>query len=236
YGVTWRPSFVPGLALSVDRYEIDIQDAIASIGAQQTIDECFKGAQTLCSLIERGANGQIFTIQTSPQNVASYYQSGEDYEISYQREGFGGDIALRLILSRLDKSVTTTLNAAPIDRTGQVAQGQSRPEWRGNFLASYRRGPLRLQLVETYVGGGTFDVTNMAARQGSFDDVEGQFITNVSANYEMMDGKLEVYGTVNNLFDQDPPEVPAALGTASTNMQLYSAIGMNFTAGVRFRY
>ncbi len=233
FGVTYRPDFVPGLALSADRYTIRIKDAISTLGSQAIINECFAGnGASFCDLISRGPNGQIFTIQATSLNIAESYQSGEDYEVSYSRDMFGGGVSLRALASRLDKTYTTQLGSVKINRTASGGNA----EWRANFLASYTRGPLQVQVVETYISGGTFDVLTMAQRQGSYDDHPGQWITNLSGRYDLMDGNLQIYGTISNLFDKDPPETPGSLGVASTYMGVYNALGMNFTAGVRFKY
>lgn len=50
-GVIYRPSFVPGLGLSVDYYDIRINGSIGSLSAQQIVDRCFEGNEELCRQI-----------------------------------------------------------------------------------------------------------------------------------------------------------------------------------------
>ena len=54
YGIVFTPSFAPGLAISVDYFDIDIDDTISTYQANNTLDACytFSNAQA-CSLINR---------------------------------------------------------------------------------------------------------------------------------------------------------------------------------------
>ena len=51
-------------------------------------------------------------------------------------------------------------------------------------------------------------------------------------------GYFEVFGTVNNLFDTDPPIIPGITPgvNLATNISTYDMIGRAFTAGVRFKF
>src|SRR5690606_379163 len=57
FGLVYQPSWLSGLAISVDAFDIDIKDAIGQLGAQNIVDQCHAGATQLCRFIERGADG-----------------------------------------------------------------------------------------------------------------------------------------------------------------------------------
>src|SRR5690606_41937549 len=53
--------------------------------------------------------------------------------------------------------------------------------------------------------------------------------------WEQGQGRLELFGVVNNLFDKDPPnDLPSSFGP--TNNVLYDVVGRSFKVGVRFSY
>src|SRR5690606_33645505 len=53
-------------------------------------------------------------------------------------------------------------------------------------------------------------------------------------------GSWEIYGNVNNLFDEDPPVTASfssfSAAASQTNATMYDLLGRSFTAGVRLRY
>src|SRR5678815_791141 len=58
-GIIYKPSFVPGLELSIDYYKISISGAIATVGSAQTVQRCFTDEPDLCKFIIRDASGAI---------------------------------------------------------------------------------------------------------------------------------------------------------------------------------
>jgi len=67
---------------------------------------------------------------------------------------------------------------------------------------------------------------------------------NLSASYkwDVPGGRIELFGNVQNLFDRDPPIVPAvfdaslAQTSSQYNAGLFDLLGRRFTVGVRFRH
>src|SRR5262249_19854996 len=95
-GVVLQPKFFSGFSASIDYYDITINGAIATLGGQQIIDQCFAGLNDFCSFIHR-ANGQITTIDIIPANFASQSTRGLDIEASY-------DLPLSSLVSSWDGS------------------------------------------------------------------------------------------------------------------------------------
>jgi outer membrane receptor protein involved in Fe transport len=59
YGLVYSPSFVDGLSLTFDVFDIEIDGAVSSTGAQTILNACAETGQTFCSLIERTARFYI---------------------------------------------------------------------------------------------------------------------------------------------------------------------------------
>ncbi len=68
-GVIYRPNFIPGLQASVDYYRIEINGAIATVGAPQTVQRCFDGETALCPFIIRDGTGTITSVSSAPVNI-----------------------------------------------------------------------------------------------------------------------------------------------------------------------
>ena len=94
FGVVLQPSFVPGLTITADYFDISIDDAITTIGLQTALDLCFDGNSTDVSSINcapfvgtRDATG-AFDRNNGPQlggaNIANFSVSGVDLEVNYR--------------------------------------------------------------------------------------------------------------------------------------------------------
>jgi outer membrane receptor protein involved in Fe transport len=110
-GFVWTPSSIPGFNLSVDYYNIRIDQAIAPIDDQDIVDGCVDAESldnNFCALISRdpvtlGLNG----LTQITQNIAALETSGIDFEASYSFDladiidGDYGTIRTRLIGNRI---------------------------------------------------------------------------------------------------------------------------------------
>lgn len=107
-GVVYQPSFLPGLGLSVDYYDIKIRDAIGSLGAQDIVNRCYEGNEDLCKQIALATQDNVAAptyaygdgwnrttgpnaipnvgdiwVYTSNFNYISERTRGVDFEVSY---------------------------------------------------------------------------------------------------------------------------------------------------------
>lgn len=92
-GFVYQPSFVPGLAITVDYFNIKIDDYIASFGGStaNVLNVCYRNttvngnpASPYCSAISRLANGSIDFVSLQLRNVAKQANEGLDVSVSYR--------------------------------------------------------------------------------------------------------------------------------------------------------
>ncbi len=63
-GIVWTPQGIPGLSVTLDYYNIEIEDTIGSLGADDIIQQCANtGDPALCGLINRDAHGTLWLAQ-----------------------------------------------------------------------------------------------------------------------------------------------------------------------------
>ena len=93
YEFEYRPTSIPGFLFSVDIWEIEIQDAIESVTAQNIVDGCYRGAslnRSFCRLFSRNNDprsaqfGGVNFLQTVDINFASLKTSGIDFATRYE--------------------------------------------------------------------------------------------------------------------------------------------------------
>lgn len=108
-GAVVSPSFMPGLRLSVDYFDIDISGAISGYAPQVILDNCFNetsgGAPGFfCSFVHStgtGAGTIIDSVDALLLNIAGFQSRGVDFELSYQFDFLGGDATARLVGTRM---------------------------------------------------------------------------------------------------------------------------------------
>jgi len=100
-GAVLTPHWVPGLSLTVDFFDIDVKNVIASPSAQQIVDQCYDQAtldNQFCKLFSRfkgpgvGPNGEVpgeILVQSliqGPVNFARRQRRGIDVDMSYSHQ------------------------------------------------------------------------------------------------------------------------------------------------------
>ena len=89
YGIILQPRFLPKLAMSIDYFDIEIQDTISTIGADNTLNACyFNGDAAACNRIDRNAQRLAVARRrqrrsTSTPTSARCTTKGYDLNLSY---------------------------------------------------------------------------------------------------------------------------------------------------------
>ena len=102
-GVAITPSFIPGLSISVDYYDIDIKGAIASFPAQAVLQNCFAEVQAntpgfYCQFVNRTGTGTTATVNSVTAallNIGALRTSGVDVSATWRKRIGAGELSLR---------------------------------------------------------------------------------------------------------------------------------------------
>ena len=253
-GVVLQPSFLPGFSVSADWYRIKIKGAIGQLGAQAVVNNCQAGAQDLCALVTRDkTTDRLVLVGDVFVNINQALVSGVDLEASYRRDielfGGGENVAARLFTSWLTENSQTLLGAPKVNRTGQTGIQQSDglayslPKFKATGNLTYTRGGLSVFMQGRYIGSGTMENTLVEGRNIESNKVDSAFYADLRIGYrfDVRTGyNLELYGSVTNLFDQDPPVTPyySAFNAATVqyNPDLFDVLGRRFVIGARLAF
>ncbi|MBY9066696.1 TonB-dependent receptor [Hyphomonas sp. WL0036] len=241
-GFVATPSFIPGLNLSVDYYDIDITQAISQVGASVTLQLCYVyDDQDACQLIQRNANGQLWVgegnVVDLNKNIGGISTSGFDIAGAYTF-GIGsfGGLNLSYNGTILDSfTVDPAGNAAfEYDCVGKYGNdcGTPTPEYRHRARLAWATpyDGLGLNLTWRHIGEVDLD-TGATGRPDSTLDAVNYF--DVSGTWAVKDWAAFRFG-VNNVLDQDPP-LSASVGTTgngNTYPQTYDALGRYVFVGL----
>lgn len=234
-GAVFRPSFLPGLSASIDYYDIDLTDGIVTARTvSQVLTACFNGDAIACAQIVGDASvDNITSVALLQTNASVQHRSGVDFDLSYTRPVGSADLTLRLLAGYVDEADSVS-GGVTTQYVGRSTPGM--PEWRGQLSATYDQGPFSLTIQERYIGSM---MKVGPSGGGVFQDptVPEIFYTNLSASYdfETYGGTMQIYGTINNVFDQEPPLLPTTLAGVGypTIPGLYDLDGRYFTLGIR---
>jgi outer membrane receptor protein involved in Fe transport len=249
-GIVFSPnwSWGEGFRLSLDWWTIEIHDAIARVGTGTggIVDQCFLGNTYLCTFIEgEGPGGVITHISNTSLNLDVYSTKGVDLEALYQMDlDGGGQLGFRFFATRTDE-VVTTLAGVRTDQagvTGPNAFGQ--PKYAFNSTVSYDRERWGVSFQTRYIDEGLYNATWLDPTQPGYNPasplsvndntIDSWTSATVSARYRLPvnnDRSWELFVTVNNAFDEDPPLAPD--GAYPTNAAFYDQIGRAYRVGIQ---
>jgi iron complex outermembrane recepter protein len=149
-GIVFTPTFVPGLSVTVDYFNIDITDAIGGIGADTILLACTQTSDPFfCGLINRDPSGSLWRssggfVTNTTQNIGGFSTSGIDAQVNYRKEiGDLGTLTFNFLGTWLNELVVDTgIDIPGLDRTydcvglygnvcsaGNFSSGPN-PEWR----------------------------------------------------------------------------------------------------------
>lgn len=248
FGAVFSPTFLRGFSISVDYYKLKIDDAIGTLTLGQIVNNCrLDAAAPECALITRPSPTAFPTqVRIAPANIAFLETKGVDIDMSYRTELGEGVLGLRLYANYLDSFKTqqsaTALVLENAGRGSNANQPIARPKWRGTFNVNYEVGGFGLFLSEQYIGKFNLGFPAETGQNQVFADpkVKPVFYTDATVSYKVpaFDGNIEMFMTVNNLFDKQPPLIPGTIPGLNlpTIISVYDTVGRAFTFGTRFKF
>jgi outer membrane receptor protein involved in Fe transport len=237
-------SFTRTLRISADYFDIKLNAAIATLGAQNIVNECAAGATEYCAYVTRTAAGVLTQVEDVNQNVNEQVDRGIDFEGSYTSDfGRFGAVNYRILATRYLEFSTTT-SAGEIDRVGQTGYRAGTtigvPDYILDGIVTWKLQQWTVGAHAHFIPSGIYDVTLVGpgqpgyspALKNSINDntVASSFLLDLSLALHVND-HVEVFGVVNNVFDRDPPLDASAQG--GTNQVYFDPVGRYFKLGVR---
>jgi outer membrane receptor protein involved in Fe transport len=244
YGAIFQPSFIPGLALTVDYYDIKINKVIQSVDAQTILDACYDAptlANSFCSLINpRQANGLFArpALLQSVVNFAALRAKGIDFDASYNRR-FGDDTkAVFRVVGTWVRNRTDYPYLDEPSRPDRVKGELGDPIWNVNASVDLTHKNFTLGYQVRYIGRQSItdweaqhDTNGVPALNPNFADVVyyPKVVYHALRASMDVDKRFTFYGGVDNLTDKKPPY--GLLGNGDGDA-IYDNIGRAMYVGV----
>jgi len=251
FGVVFTPQAVPGLFITLDYFDIQVDNAIGQVAAQTLVNTCFQtlDANSLpCRSITRLSSGNIQEVRAPLLNVATREVSGVDMQVNYTTDlpaymglpGLGASLDVMFVATRQFGDKTQALEGQPkVDCAGFYGGPCSSdavritPDFSALLRLDWRSGPYHLAAEFNHIGDLKLhplafpnEVDSLSAR--TYMDLVGGF--DVGNN-------IRIFGGINNVFDKQPPVLGfRAGGDHSTNPQLFDPLGRRFFIGASIAF
>jgi outer membrane receptor protein involved in Fe transport len=247
-GFVAQPSAIPGLTLTVDYYNIDVDDAIGTAGIQTVLDNCYNGVvPEFCGLINRLGNGQIDNVELTNQNVAFLGSEGIDVEVDYSFDApgvIGGEFGLNIIGGYKISDEFQALAITELDDcTGFMGGragvcGEPSPEWKHTASLRHVKGPVLTTLRWRYLSNVRVDdpLRDLDPSELFANETGAKNYFDLSSQWDISD-HFQISGGIINAFDVDPPVLGDCCSEqANTYPATYNPFGRKFFVGGKMRF
>jgi iron complex outermembrane receptor protein len=247
-GFVYQPKWLTGLDVEVDAYDIDITNAIFTPDFLTNVTSCEQsgGVGPTCPLVVRphpfsdtSSDNFPVAVYSYPLNIASEKQHGIDVELSYSKRAdeiiprLPGSFTIRGFGTFVPEFNDYLSSTTPVEKTAGYLDN---PKARGSVQVSYEGSPWHVFLQERFTGSYNLSAYQGASVYANNGNAPDRIYTDVTVGYKMFD-KAEVFLTVNNLLNVQPPVLISGNGlgglTFPTDKETYDVIGRYFTLGVK---
>ncbi len=255
-GAVIAPDQIRGLSLTVDYFNIKLDNAIGIVPRATSIQQCLLTSQPqFCNNVLRDNNtGFIRTVNAQNINISATKTSGIDVNLRYGRAlGLAAD-------DRFDLNVlyTHTISyKSQSDPAAPVNSGVGNLEFGGvfrdkvNATASYSVGPFSANWTATYLSPMVDTIRSefaefsdsLPADIAAHNEIKSRIYHDVQLRARVGEEsrQMEMFFGVTNLFDRKPPKLEDTVfyGTitgTTTAADIYDPIGRRFYVGAQVRF
>ncbi|MEX2498017.1 MAG: TonB-dependent receptor [Wenzhouxiangellaceae bacterium] len=226
-GFSWAPRQLPGFNLTVDYWDIDLDDPITAVEAEDVVNQCIlNGISEFCDSINRLPSGEAASIISLNRNAGNLTASGVDFDVSYTWSTDFGLFRAKSLWSYLDEREGEILAGSRVDVAGTFSPGINGiaegvfPEWSGFSTVDWTYGDFGASINWEWLS----EVDNLAnpglgeVRRTQYWDVTGTYNTPWGT---------EVTGGLTNVFNERPPFIANAFN-AFTDVDTYRMLGRSY--------
>jgi len=233
-GIVWTPQSIPGLSVTLDYYDIEIDGTIGSLNADDIVQQCaLTGDPLLCDLIHRDSAGTLWLTEaafteTNNQNIGQLFGEGIDLNFAWLIGlGDAGYLNTSLIGTHMmaDRFANPLIDYDCIGFYGNQCgipdadwRHRARFSWETNFNWVFTMGWRYIHSVLVDDASDNPQLGNPGAVEGpggwkvndayklpAFNYIDLAFSVNFARNFQWVLG-------INNVFDEEPPLGPSMNG------------------------
>ena len=236
------------LTVSLDYWKIEIENTIATVGAENIIRQCAENNK-LCSSVNRSGSGSLWQGETGYvfnglQNIGTNTWEGVDVAGSWMMDAMGGTFDVKLAGTYMLTKEVEILPGESYDCVGLIStRCYPSPEWRHTLSARYDSNEWWAVTARwRYFGGVDYDGALSGKRSTGADTIAqgnldgGESYLDLNATFRFM-GDSELLVGINNVLDEAPPLVGGTLSSnANAVAGFYDTLGQYLFAQATFRF
>ncbi|GIU02379.1 TonB-dependent receptor domain-containing protein [Shewanella sp. KT0246] len=252
-GLVYNPGWAEGFDVSIDYWDIEIEDVITRAGHQQVLDTCagvpgeqnHPVAQYCDSILERSPSGIPSLFVNPALNLGTLATSGWDVSFNYGIETEVGDFKVAWDNTYTDNYSLTDDNGIETDNyAGQNFGDDGYPRLKSNMTLSWSYEDVSVNWKTRFISSQTEDCNGFEDYEGLCDgytstgtgDDEVRDYYNDYGDYYVHDlqaaYRIDTFNTrfevgVNNIFDETPPVSVQAFAN-SFDVNQYDGTGRYF--------
>lgn len=239
-GAVWTPGFVEGLTLTVDYFDIRIDNAIQRIDGSTKLAICYDTpglAHPFCgadNFTRNPVTGEVDFLSSQPVNAANEWVTGVDIGGIYEFDWAGFQSSVSFDATYLDRyDVRPYPGAEIIEYAGKITGGRgSYTHWRAFTSFTMGRDAWSGSYSLQYIG----KADDINANPGDIGD-HAPSVTyhNVQVKYAPPQASFDVAFGIDNLFDKKPPFIQSYTD-ANTDTMTYDLLGVRWYARFGYRW
>ncbi|OUL57355.1 TonB-dependent receptor domain-containing protein [Pseudoalteromonas ulvae] len=242
-GAVWTPTFIDNFSITIDYYDIEIEDAISFIASQSVVDNCVDATggpdTSFCSQVDR--NPETFDVElvrSGYLNAAALTTRGVEAQFDYRTDldalDLPGKVNFNLLVNHLLELEDFEFQNRPDEvnvENGEVGD----PSWQFRFGANYKLDDLTVSWSTRFIDrSARIELSpNGDIEEDLSPAYVGSILTHdISASYYITDKTMVDLG-IRNLTDKLPPAYIAASGG---NEAIYDAVGRRMFANLKVTF
>lgn len=238
-GAVWTPGFAEGLTLTLDYFNIKIDNAIQRIDGSTKLATCYATpglAHPFCdstSFTRNQLTGEIDFLSSQPVNAATERVSGIDLGALYQFALGDWDTTASWDVSYLHNyDLRPFVGADEINYAGKITGGRgSYAKWRSLASLVLARGPWSGSYTVQYIG----NADDINAAPGDIGDhAPSLTYHNAQVKFAVSQAMDLTFG-IDNLFDKQAPFIQSYTD-ANTDTMTYDLLGRRWNVKATYRW
>lgn len=258
-GAVWAPRFdaalLRRLSVSLDYYEIEVEDAVGVLGVATIVNGCFNAdgsnptydpGNFYCGLFERVPAGDITNVQLNQINLAGLRTTGWDFQLDWGVDlaelglpAGAGKLDINLVLGKLESFERQVRPGVDfVDYAGSIGgdlSGGAFPAWKSALQATWAVGPAKAILRWRHIAAMT-DAASVPVKNPTAVDAPDYDIFDLMGSWTFETPKaVTVRIGVNNLGDERPPYF-TSYSNSNTDPSTYDVLGRRWFIGLGVKF